>query len=128
MAQNGYLIARIYTSKGELPVIGAIVTVSKNIGGRENIIAKRITDRNGQTAPVTISAPDKELSENPTNEEVFSVVDVRVDHPLYYTVYIRNVQIFAGETTVVDTALIPLIENEEHSGRAEEFVETPQNL
>ncbi len=128
MAQSGYLVARIYTSKGEIPVIGAVVTVSKNMGGRENIIAKRTTDRNGQTAPVTISAPDKALSESPTDQMVFSVVDVRVDHPLYYTVYIRNVQIFAGETTVVDTELIPLIENEEHSNRADEFVETPQNL
>jgi hypothetical protein len=128
LAQNGYLIARIYTSKGEIPVIGAIVTVSKNVGGRENIIAKRITDRNGQTAPVTISAPDKALSESPTDQMVFSVVDVRVDHPLYYTVYIKNVQIFAGETTIVDTELVPLIENEEHSNRADEFVETPQNL
>ena len=128
MAQNGYITARIYTSRGELPVIGAVVTVTQDVGGRQNILGKRTTDRNGQTAPITVSAPDRALSENPSDETVFATVDVRVDHPLYYTVYIKDAQIFAGQTTLVDTPLIPLIENESHSNRADDFVQTPQNL
>lgn len=128
MAQNGYLTARIYTSRGDLPIIGAIVTVSRNIGGRDNIIGKRTTDKNGQITPITISAPDSSLSLEPGREDVFTNVDVRVDHPMYYTVLIKNVQIFANQTTVVDTPLIPLPDNQEYSDRADEFVETPQNL
>ena len=128
MAQNGYLATRIYTSRGELPVRGAVVTVINNTGGRQNIIAKRTTDRNGQIPPVTISAPDRVLSETPGNVDVFTTVDVRVDHPDYYTVLIKNVQIFAQQTTVVDTGLVPLIENESSTGRSDEVIETPQNL
>ena len=126
--QNGFLTARIYTSRGNLPVAEAIVTVSQTEGGRTNIIAKRTTDKNGQITPVTIPAPDKSLSLQPGDGNVFSVVDVRVDHPLYYTVVIKNVQIFAGETTVVDTPLIPLPDNQNNDEMADEFVETPQNL
>lgn len=126
--QNGFLTARIYTSRGNLPVAEAIVTVSQTEGGRTNIIAKRTTDKNGQITPVTIPAPDKSLSLQPGDGNVFSVVDVRVDHPLYYTVVIKNVQIFAGETTVVDTPLIPLPDNQRNDEMADEFVETPQNL
>ncbi len=128
MAQNGYLAARIYTSRGSIPVEGAIVTVSKDVGGTQNIIGKRTTDRNGQIPLITISAPDEALSQSPGNGDVFTVVDVRVDEPSYYTVLIKNVQIFADQTTVVDTTLIPLIENERHDMRADEFVQTPQNL
>ncbi len=126
--QNGFLTARIYTSRGNLPVAEAIVTVRQTEGGRTNIIAKRTTGKNGQITPVTIPAPDKSLSLQPGDNDVFSVVDVRVDHPLYYTVVIKNVQIFAGETTVVDTPLIPLPDNQRNDEMADEFVESPQNL
>lgn len=126
--QNGFLTARIYTSRGNLPVEDAIVTVSRTEGGRTSIIAKRTTDKNGQITPVVISAPDKSLSLEPRDNDVFSVVDVRVDHPMYYTVVIKNVQIFAGETTVVDTPLIPLPDNQKSDEMADEFIETPQNL
>lgn len=128
MAQKGYLSTRIYTSRGSIPIEGASVTVIKNNGDRQNIIARRITDRNGQIALVTIDAPDSELSLSPGNEDVFAVVDVRIDKEDFYTVIIKDVQVFGGQTTLVDTPLIPLIENEDHTERAEEFTETPQNL
>ena len=126
--QNGFLTARIYTSRGSFPVYEAIVTVTGTQNGRTEIIAKRTTDRNGQITPVAISAPDKSLSLEPGNADVFTLVDVRIDHPLYYTVIIKNVQIFGGETTVVDTPLIPLPDNQSEDNAAEEFVESPQNL
>ncbi len=128
MAQIGYLTARIYTSNGNLPVEGAIVTVWQNVGGRQNILGKRTTDRNGLTTPISIEAPDKSLSLEAGQNDVFSVVDARVDKEGYYTVVIKNVQIFSGETTVVDTPLIPLPDNQKFDDKADEFVETPQNL
>ena len=126
--QNGFLTARIYTSRGSFPVNEAVVTVSKEQDGRTEIIAKSTTDRNGQITPVVISAPDKALSREPGSSDVFTLVDVRIEHPLYYTVIIKNVQIFGGETTVVDTPLIPLPDNQAEDNASEEFVESPQNL
>lgn len=128
MAQNGYLAARIYTSRGSLPVEGAIITALQNVGGTQNIIGKRTTDRNGQIPLITVSAPDEALSQSPGNGDVFALVDVRVDASLYYTVLIKDVQVFAGQTTIIDMPLIPLMENERHTNRADEFVQTPQNL
>ena len=128
MAQNGYIAARIYTSRGSLPVEGAVVTVLSDTDGTMNIIGKRTTDKNGQITPITISAPNESLSLEPNSGKVFTTVDVRVDKEGYYTVYIKNVQVFATQTTVVDTPLIPLPDNQEYSDKADEFVETPQNL
>jgi len=128
MAQNGFLTARIYTSRGQIPVEDAIVTVTNANESTQNIIAKRTTDKNGQIAPVTISAPDEALSLEPGNNKVFSTVDVRVDKNGFYTLFIKNVQVFANQTTVVDTPIIPLPDNEKYNDKAEEFVETPQNL
>ena len=128
MAQNGYLTARIYTSNGTLPIADALLTVIQNVDGKTNIIGKRTTDRNGLTTPIVISTPDESLSLEPTNSDVFSLVDVRVDKRGFYSVIIKNVQIFAKQTTVVDTALIPLPENQPYNDKADEFAETPQNL
>ncbi len=128
MAQNGYLTARIYTSNSTLPIEGAVVTVMQTQGGRDNIIGKRTTDKNGLITPITISAPDESLSLEPGSADVFAVVDARVDKEGFFTVIIKNVQIFAGQTTVVDTPLIPLPDNQLYDDKADEFVESPQNL
>jgi len=128
MAQNGYLATRIYTAGESFPVEGATVTVTEKNGDRQVLIAKRKTDENGRIPIITISAPNVDLSLSPGNADVFRLVDVRVDKPSYYTVIIKDVQIFGGQTTVAETALIPLIENSQPDKRADEFVETPQNL
>lgn len=128
MAENGYVTSRIYTSRGELPIQGAVVTVIKNDSDPPILLGKRTTDKNGVTTPITVSAPEMVLSESPSDIRPFSVVDVRVDHPKYYTVFIRDAQVFPNRTTVIDTAMIPLSENESFDNKAEEFVQTPQNL
>ena len=128
MAQNGYLATRIYTSRGSIPIEGATVTVLSSQGDRSNIIGKRTTDRNGQIPLITISAPDEVLSLTPGNANVYTIVDVRVDEPSFYTVFIQNVQIFAGQTTVVDTPMIPLEEKASPQSRLDKFTQTPQNL
>ena len=128
MAQNGYLATRIYTSRGSIPIEGATVTVLSSQGDRSNIIGKRTTDRNGQIPLITISAPDEVLSLTPGNANVYTIVDVRVDEPSFYTVFIQNVQIFAGQTTVVDTPMIPLEEKDSPQSRLDKFTQTPQNL
>ena len=128
MAQKGYLAARIYTSRGSIPLEGAVVTVLSNEGDKRNIIGKRTTDRNGQIPLITISAPDEGLSLSPGNADVYTLVDVRVDAPFFYTVFIKDVQIFAGQTTVVDTPMIPLEEKSQADNRGEQFTQTPQNL
>ena len=128
MAQNGYLTARVYTANESIPIKDAVVTVIKNDSATSDIIAKRTTDKNGLILPVAISAPDKSLSLQPGGGDVFTLVDVRIDKEGYYTVYIKNVQIFSGQTTVADTPMIPLPDNQKYNQKSEDFVETPQNL
>jgi len=128
MADNGYVTARIYTSRGEIPIKGAVVSVIKNGDSSPVLLGKRTTDKNGTTTPVTVAAPSPSLSEHPSEVKPFSEVDVRVDHPGYYTIFIRDAQVFPNRTTVIDTAMIPLSENEAYDNKAEEFRVTPQDL
>lgn len=128
MPENGYIKARIYTSRGELPIEGAVVTITQKGTGLPVLLGKRTTDRNGLTTSVTVAAPSRSLSESPSDEVPFALVNARVDHPKYYTVFISDAQIFSGETTMIETPLIPLSENEAYDNMAEIFEQTPQNL
>ena len=121
MAQNGYLTARVYTANESIPIKDAVVTVMKNDRGTTDIIAKRTTDKNGLIVPIVISAPDESLSLEPGDSDVFTLVDVKVDKEGYYTIYIRNVQIFAGQTTVADTPMIPLPDNQKYNDKSEDW-------
>ncbi len=128
MPENGYIKARIYTSRGEIPILGAIMTVTQTENGNTVLLGKRTSDKSGITTSVTVEAPDLSQSQSPSEKAPFSLADVRVDHPEYYSVFIGNVQIFAKQTTIIDTSLIPLAENERNTNKAEIFTQTPQNL
>ena len=42
MADNGYVTSRIYTSRGELPIAGAVVTVIQNTDTTPVLLGKLI--------------------------------------------------------------------------------------
>ena len=105
----------------------AVVTVFQK-GNPPTLLGKRTTDRNGITTAISVSAPDVNLSETNAPGVPFALVDIRVDHPNFYTVLINDSQVFAGQTSLVNLAMIPLAENEVYNNMLEEFTTTPQNL
>ena len=55
MAAEGYLICAVYTANARLPVPGALVTILKrDPGSASQLLAIRLTDSSGRTAPVAI--------------------------------------------------------------------------
>ena len=58
MAAEGYLICAVYTANARLPVPGALVTILKrDPGSASQLLAIRLTDSSGRTAPVAIETP-----------------------------------------------------------------------
>lgn len=121
--QDGYLKANVYTANRLFPVGGAQVTVYKN----GKVIAYRVSDKSGATSLITISAPDKNLSEAPGNGAPFATVDVAVKRKGFEPLVFNGVQVFAGETSVLNADMIPLSDNPSLSV-PEEFNLKPQNL
>ena len=78
--------------------------------------------------PVRIETPAKDMSTQPGNPSPFTSVNVRVSHPMYYTYYVRDAQVFEGETSVQVAELIPIEENDRVPFRLSDFLVTPQNL
>lgn len=133
MEQKGRLIAQVFTARQAIPIEGVSVSIMTDVaeGSDEQmreLLAFRKTDRSGKTEPVELPAPDVDLTLAPSQQQGFSVYDVRLDHPDYYSVLVENVQVFAGVESIQPMEMIPLEEYSDPSQRSRMYRITPQDL
>lgn len=123
----GNMVVKVSTAGRLIPVEGAKVFVVRKNGGRnDTILALRTTGRSGIADSIEVETPARWTSTSPGNEEPFAKVDIRVEHPFYYTYYITDAQVFAETESVQNVELIPLAIPTEN--RTETVNITPQNL
>jgi hypothetical protein len=126
MSDFGYFTARVYTSRGEIPIKDASVVIENY--DSTSVLGARVTDANGKITPIAINTPPLADSQSPGVENPFASVNVRISHPGFYTRYIRNAQVFEGETSIAEAELIPIDYTLDLPLRVEDFTVTPQNL
>lgn len=124
----GFLVVQAATSRGVIPIAGASVSVLKGSAGAAELFAFRTTAGDGKTEPVALEAPAPALSQQPASVRPFTTCTVRASHPLYYTVEVDDVQIFAEETSLQQVEMVPLEENSNPKARVRTFLVEPQNL
>ena len=114
MAQIGRLGVRVYSGRAQLPVEQAAVLITQTVNGAKYFISLQQTDRSGNTEFVEILAPDMGESQHPNGGSTipFARCDVWVEHPDYEVMIIEDVQVFAGETSLQQVELQPLLEGE----------------
>lgn len=124
---SGSIIIKASTAGRLIPVEGATVFITQRTeNGNDTIVASRNTGGSGLTSLINIETPEKSAGTSPGNGIPFTKVDVRVEHPLYYSYYITDAQIFADTESIQNVTLIPLAIPTEN--RTETVVVTPQNL
>jgi len=128
MASNGFLRVRVYTSRAQLPVEDATVTVSQPGATGSRLLATRITDESGLIPVLTLPTPDGGESLSPGTAKPYTTVDIMVDHPDYERVLIENAQIFPGVISEQNIPLIPIEERPQYWNLTEVFPVTPQEL
>ena len=125
MESVGTILTRVYTSRAQLPVEGATVAfLRREAGGKRELLAVRVTDRSGRTAPVEVSTPALSASEHPGTERPFAVCDIWAEAPGYELQAVDNVQVFPGTQTLQELELIPLPERAP-AGTAQPPVDIP---
>ncbi len=117
----GYMIVRVTTARGAIPLEGAVVTVSdyfgqgdevgENAGERGNAIGTYITNSSGLTEKFALPAPPRALSMSPGNGKGYLTYNVRVDKEGYYQQNYINAPIFDGITSIQNADMIPLSDN-----------------
>ena len=127
----GYMIVRVSTARGAIPLEDATVTVydygPEFADGRGDVIAVKTTNSSGMTDKFTLPAPPRSLSMSPGNGRSYSTYNVTVSKDGYNQQTYINVPVFEGITAIQNADLIPLAENgqtDRYDPRASIFFET----
>ncbi len=108
----GYLIVKVSTALGAIPIEGALVTIRALEQESSDVIYSLKSDRNGITSKVPLVAPNIKESETPTNKRPYSLYNVDVFKDGYIPLKLSNVAIFDSITSVQPAIMIPLPDNE----------------
>ena len=129
MPTTGFLKVQTLTSRAELPVEGAVVTVSTvRAGGGRELLSVQRTDDSGMTALVTIPTPELANSLSPEQPRGWTDVQIGATHPNFDGVVSRDVQIFPGITTLQELILVPRGGMPMDPGETEDYTTPPQGL
>lgn len=88
------------------PLSSATVEIA-NTGEPNRILESITTDQNGQTGNIELSAPPREYSMEPTDNQPYSEYNLKISAPGYQEGLISGVQIFSGENGLQSIVLLP---------------------
>ncbi|MBQ4090685.1 MAG: carboxypeptidase regulatory-like domain-containing protein [Clostridia bacterium] len=111
----GYMIVRVTTARGAIPIGNATVYVQnflpKEQEGNGDVIGTYTTDATGLTPKISLPAPPRELSTSPGNGKSYSTYTLTVAADGYHIRTYVNVPVFEGITAIQNVDMIPLPEN-----------------
>lgn len=124
ITSNGYLIVKVSTASGAIPVEAVNVIIQGIEDTNSNILLSLVTDRNGLTTKISLPAPSKELSTSPSPEsKPYSTYNIDVYKEGFYPQHYTGVPIFDGITAIQNARIIPIAEFD-----AKDPFYTPQNI
>ena len=124
LISNGYLIVKVSTASGAIPVEAVSVIIQGTDEENKNVLLSLTTDRNGLTPKIPLPAPSKELSSAPSpSSRPYSTYNIDVYKEGYYPQHYTGVPIFDGITAVQNARIIPFAEFD-----AKDPFYTPQNI
>ena len=88
------------------PLSSATIEIA-NTGEPNRILESVNTDRNGQTGNIELSAPPREYSMEPTDNQPYSEYNVKISAPGYQEGLVSGVQIFSGENGLQSIVVQP---------------------
>lgn len=108
---HGYLVVRVSTALGAVPVAGAEVTVRGDGEENSDILFSAITSNVGLTPVMALPSPPRSTSESPGQAKPFSTYHIEVRAEGYVPQRYNNVNVFEGITSYQNAVLVPLSEN-----------------
>ncbi|MBE6654845.1 MAG: carboxypeptidase regulatory-like domain-containing protein [Ruminococcaceae bacterium] len=101
---------RAFAANSAYPVANALVIVrGKKANGSPTTIAVLETDESGKTQIITLETPPKSLSLSPGSDiPPYSLYDVEITHPGFYSIITRDVQIYPDTTSILPINMLPL--------------------
>ncbi|MBQ3133438.1 MAG: hypothetical protein IJC17_04080 [Clostridia bacterium] len=106
----GYLQIHASAGNDAIPIPRAMIVVTRNVNGGEELVALGETDQSGNTLTWSLPAPDPQMFESSTTAATPAYYTVRTFADGYVTVRNLLVPLYGGVTAIQDVNLIPLPE------------------
>ena len=111
----GYMIVRVSTARGAIPLEDATVIIfnylPEEFDRSGDVVAVDTTNNSGITRKFSLPAPSNSLSLTPGNGKTYSTYNISVFKDGYRPQTYVNVPVFEGITAIQNADLIPLSEN-----------------
>lgn len=124
---EGSLVVLVTTSDGGYPLEGAVVSVYNEEGTEKFIKTKTLyTDRDGKTQVIRLPAPvltPEQLYE--CKIRPYNVYTVAVEYPQFYTNIHKDVQVYAGIESIVNSFMMPLPANIDDASKTKVYIVPP---
>ncbi|WP_243152158.1 spore cortex-lytic protein [Pseudoflavonifractor sp. 524-17] len=105
----GSIVTYVYTSYARLPIQGATVAFTQNCAdGRQTLLAVRVTDDSGKTAPVRLATPALSQSTSPGTQTPYALCNIWTEASGYECSIIGDVRVFPGIVSTQDIELVPV--------------------
>ncbi len=114
-SDSGYIVVTTNSGRDAIPINGVTVVIDRldesDPAGRQELIYVQQTNQSGRTEPVKVKTVSRTLSQSPGDMGPFMTYYISVRHPGYEPVINRPVDVFGGETSILELELIPLPED-----------------
>ena len=107
---TGYLIVKVSTARGAIPLEGASVIVRGGEQDSSGVLYSMRTDRDGQTERISLPTPPRSASESPGNIKPYATYGIDVFREGYVPLSFENVPIFPSIVSIQPAVMVPLPE------------------
>ena len=105
-SDTGYLNVIVTGTDNYSPLSSANIEIA-DTGNPNRILESITTNQNGQTGNIELSAPPREYSMEPTDNQPYSEYNLKISAPGYQEGLVSGVQIFSGENGLQSIVLQP---------------------
>ncbi|MBQ9979020.1 MAG: hypothetical protein IJP20_04440 [Clostridia bacterium] len=106
---KGYIIVKVSTASGAIPIEGATVIVQGKDNENKDILISLLTDRSGLTEKIALPTVSRTLSEapSPTNKP-YTTYNLDVFKEGYYPQHYTGVPVFEDIVAVQNASIVPI--------------------
>lgn len=104
----GYLVVRVSTALGAIPLEEATVNIRGNTMESSGILYSLLSDRDGLTSRVSLPTPPRSDSQTPGSPPPYSTWNIEVFKEGYIPAKFLNVPVYSSTVSVQPAVLVPL--------------------
>ena len=120
----GYLIVKVSTARGAIPLSGAAVSIRGEAPDQSGVLYSLTTNSDGATERVSLPAPSRSDSESPGNAKPYATYSIDVFKEGYVPLFFHSVPVFSSILSIQPAVMVPAPD-----GPADDrFPPTPGNI